>query len=192
MPSKPPCGQRIAVRLAWERVASRLGTNFLRPFLQRGRLLVAHRVCATIRPKSAAVRTGQGRASASATGFTEREGGQHVGELYVHHAQRQYHADGSLQVRVRRCRRAGGPSRLVASGCHRRRSRLRSEIAIRRVCRGGPCALPYRPTSHYPQPRREANWPQKAILWPGPTRPASGPAATWENSADLPRSITCP
>ena len=27
---------------------------------------------------------------------TEREGGQHVGELHVHHAQRQYHADGSL------------------------------------------------------------------------------------------------
>jgi hypothetical protein len=30
--SKPLCWQRIAVRVAWERVASRRGTNFLRPF----------------------------------------------------------------------------------------------------------------------------------------------------------------
>ena len=28
----------------------------------------------------------------------EREGGQHVGELHVQYAQRQYHADSSLQV----------------------------------------------------------------------------------------------
>jgi hypothetical protein len=30
----------------------------------------------------------------------EREDGQHVGELHVEYAQHQYHADGSLQVRV--------------------------------------------------------------------------------------------
>jgi hypothetical protein len=35
--SKTLYGQRIAVRVAWERVASRWGANFLRPFLQRGR-----------------------------------------------------------------------------------------------------------------------------------------------------------
>jgi AcrB/AcrD/AcrF family protein len=40
MPPKPLCEQRIAVRVAWERVVSRRGANFLRPFLQRGRLLV--------------------------------------------------------------------------------------------------------------------------------------------------------
>ena len=34
-------------------------------------------------------RTGHGRASASATGFIEWKGGQHVGVLHVHHAQRQ-------------------------------------------------------------------------------------------------------
>jgi hypothetical protein len=28
----------------------------------------------------------------------KREGGQHVGELYVHHAQRQCHTDSSLQI----------------------------------------------------------------------------------------------
>jgi len=32
---QPRCGQRIAVRGAWERVASRRVPNFLRPFLQR-------------------------------------------------------------------------------------------------------------------------------------------------------------
>ena len=31
------CPEPIAVRVAWERVASRRGTNLLRPFLQRGR-----------------------------------------------------------------------------------------------------------------------------------------------------------
>ena len=36
---------------------------------------------------------------------TEREGDQHVGE-HVHHAQRQYHADGSLQVTMRASRQA--------------------------------------------------------------------------------------
>jgi hypothetical protein len=30
--SKPLCGQRIAVRVTWERVASRRGANFLRLF----------------------------------------------------------------------------------------------------------------------------------------------------------------
>ena len=49
----------------------------------------------------------------------ERESGQHVGELYAHHAQRERHADGSFQVRFRQCRRAGGPSRLFASGLAR-------------------------------------------------------------------------
>src|SRR6516165_783534 len=39
--SKPLCGQRIAVGVAWERVASRRGANFLQPFLQRGRPVLA-------------------------------------------------------------------------------------------------------------------------------------------------------
>jgi hypothetical protein len=44
--------------------------------------------------------------SHSFANWTQNVGRQHVGELYVHHAQRQYHADGSLQVRFR-LRRGG-------------------------------------------------------------------------------------
>jgi hypothetical protein len=39
--SKPLCGQRISVRVAWERVASRREANFLQPFLQGGRPVLA-------------------------------------------------------------------------------------------------------------------------------------------------------
>jgi hypothetical protein len=99
-----------------------LRSRSCRSFLQRGRPVLAHHVDFTIQPTSAAGRTGHGRPSASATGFGRRTGGgQRVGELHVHYAQRERHADSSLQVRFRRCGRAGGPSRLVASGCLRRR-----------------------------------------------------------------------
>jgi hypothetical protein len=50
-------GQPIAVRVAWERVASRRGANLLRPFLQRVGLLLASRPSSIVRFRSIAVLT---------------------------------------------------------------------------------------------------------------------------------------
>ena len=53
--SKPLCGQRIAVRVAWERVGSCRGADFLQPFFQRGRLLMARSASSLQRHNTAAI-----------------------------------------------------------------------------------------------------------------------------------------